>query len=48
MTVETKNPLDRLQAELDAAVRDERFEDAVRLRDLIRRQMEDPLSPGTP
>lgn len=41
-----ESPLDRLQAELASAVEDERFEDAARLRDLIRRHGDGPLSPG--
>jgi hypothetical protein len=37
-----ENQLDRLRAELETAIADERFEDAVRLRDLIRQQMQEP------
>jgi DNA-binding transcriptional MerR regulator len=56
--LETKQPtklsmgpedrLERLRAELETAIREERFEDAARLRDAIRQQFEDPLSPGSP
>ena len=46
---EPYNPLTRLQAELEQAVEEERFEDAARLRDTIREQsksMKDPLQGG--
>jgi protein-arginine kinase activator protein McsA len=36
------NPLARLQAELDLAVSEERFEDAARLRDTIRQHSRAP------
>ena len=43
---EPQHPLLRLKEELDAAVVEERFEDAARLRDQIRRFSEQPLNPG--
>ena len=48
LTVEPESPLKRLHEDLELAVREERFEDAARLRDLIRRQGEGPLSAGAP
>jgi hypothetical protein len=41
------NPLASLQSELDEAIRDERFEDAARLRDTIRQHDQATKSPGT-
>ncbi|MGD9721733.1 MAG: UvrB/UvrC motif-containing protein [Pirellulales bacterium] len=42
------NPLDQLNAELEAAVREERFEDAARLRDTIRQHSQGGTSLGPP
>jgi len=42
------NPMARLQAELEQAVNEERFEDAAELRDQIRRQSQDGLTSGSP
>ena len=41
------NPLSRLRAELEQAVNEERFEDAARLRDTIRRHANRPTQPGS-
>ncbi len=43
---EPQHPLLQLKEELDLAIMEERFEDAVRLRDQIRRYREQPLNPG--
>ncbi len=40
------NPMDRLMAELDTAVREERFEEAARLRDVIRQHTQGSRGPG--
>ncbi len=47
LTADPASPLERLREDLDTAVREERFEDAARLRDMIRQQV-DPMSPGAP
>lgn len=43
---EPRDPLDRLQADLEQAVTEERFEDAARLRDTIRQHPKGPGRPG--
>jgi hypothetical protein len=43
---EPQSPLDRLHRELEQAVSEERFEDAARLRDEIRRESEGRLTAG--
>ena len=48
LPLEPENPLARLQADLERAINEERFEEAARLRDLIRRQGEGPLNAGSP
>lgn len=47
LNIEPENRLARLRADLETAIRDERFEEAARLRDLIRQQIEDPMSRGS-
>ena len=41
-----QHPLERLNEELEVAINEERFEEAARLRDQIRRFRERPLNPG--
>jgi hypothetical protein len=48
LLVHSENPVEKLRAELDTAIDEERFEDAARLRDMIRRQAPPPMSPGSP
>jgi hypothetical protein len=43
---EPEHPLNRLKQELELAIDEERFEEAARLRDQIRRMREQPLNPG--
>ena len=43
---EPPHPLVRLNEELELAISEERFEEAARLRDQIRRFRERPLNPG--